>query len=254
MTLRVLVADDAALSRDRLVRMLRTDPEVEVVAECTDGNTALAAIREQAPDVAFLDVRMPGIDGIGVIGALAGQALPAFVLVTAHAAYAAAAFDLDATDYLLKPVSPIRLRTALARVRDRLTARSAAKLDRVLALLKDLGKTTARPACDRIAVHSEDRTFLLKAESIDWIEAAGNYLQVHVGTLTHTIRGTMSRIESSLDQSRFVRISRSAIVNIDRIQEIQPWFQGAHVVILRDRTRLTTSRRYRHALRRLLGK
>jgi two-component system LytT family response regulator len=253
-TLRVIVADDAALSRDRLVRLLRTDPEVEVVAECIDGNTALAAIREHAPDAAFLDVRMPGLDGIGVIGALAGQALPVFVLVTAHTAYAAEAFELDATDYLLKPVSPIRLRTALARVRERLTTRPAGKLDQVLALLKDLGRKPAPPTIDRLPVHSEDRTFFLRAESIDWIEAAGNYLQVHVGTLTHTVRGTMTRLETSLDPARFVRISRSAIVNIDRIQEIQPWFQGAHVVILRDRTRLTTSRRYRRSLSQLLGK
>jgi two-component system LytT family response regulator len=253
MSLRVVVADDAALSRDRLIRMLRADSDVEIVAACADGQAALEAIREHAPDVAFLDVRMPGLDGIGVIDALLGQALPAIVLVTAHDTYAVQAFDLDATDYLLKPVSPIRLRTTLARVRERLAARSAGKLDQVLALLRDLGGKPERTTLDRIPVHTDDRTFLLKTESIDWIEAAGNYLQVHVGKLTHMVRSTMAKLDRTLDPAMFVRISRSVIVNIERIQEIQPWFQGAHVVILKDRTRLTSSRRYRRTLRRLLS-
>jgi two-component system LytT family response regulator len=253
MSLRVVVADDQALGRNRLVRLLAMEGDVEVVASCGDGHEALSAIRGLAPDAAFLDVRMPGMDGIGVMDALRGQPLPAFVVVTAHEDYAVRAFDLDAVDYLLKPFSHARLRTALVRVRERRTTRSGAGLEQLLALVKNLGRKPERSG-DRIAVRADDRTFFLKTESIDWVEAAGKYLQVHVGTVTHTIRGTMAGLERTLEPADFVRISRSAIVNINRIQEIQPWFQGAHVVILRDRTQLTSTRRYRRHLRRLLGK
>ena len=253
MTLRVVVADDQALGRDRLVRLLSKEGDVEVVAACADGETVLEAIREHAPDAAFLDVQMPGLDGLGVMDALRGQPIPAFVLVTAHQDYAVKAFDLDAVDYLLKPFSPARLRTALVRVRERRSARSGTGLEELLSLVRNLGRNPERPA-DRIAVRADDRTFFLKTETIDWVEAAGKYLHVHVGTVTHTIRGTMAGLERSLEPADFVRISRSAIVNINRIQEIQPWFQGAHVVILRDRTQLTSTRRYRRHLRRLLGK
>jgi two-component system LytT family response regulator len=252
-TLRVVVADDQALGRDRLVRLLSKEGDVEVVAACADGETVLEAIREHAPDAAFLDVQMPGLDGLGVMDALRGQPIPAFVLVTAHQDYAVKAFDLDAVDYLLKPFSPARLRTALVRVRERRSARSGTGLEELLSLVRNLGRKPERPA-DRIAVRADDRTFFLKTETIDWVEAAGKYLHVHVGTVTHTIRGTMAGLERSLEPADFVRISRSAIVNINRIQEIQPWFQGAHVVILRDRTQLTSTRRYRRHLRRLLGK
>jgi len=252
-TLRVVVADDQALGRDRLVRLLSKEGDVEVVAACADGETVLEAIREHAPDAAFLDVQMPGLDGLGVMDALRGQPIPAFVLVTAHQDYAVKAFDLDAVDYLLKPFSPARLRTALVRVRERRSARSGTGLEELLSLVRNLGRNPERPA-DRIAVRADDRTFFLKTETIDWVEAAGKYLHVHVGTVTHTIRGTMAGLERSLEPADFVRISRSAIVNINRIQEIQPWFQGAHVVILRNRTQLTSTRRYRRHLRRLLGK
>jgi two-component system LytT family response regulator len=249
----VVVADDQALGRERLVRLLGLEEDVEVVATCSDGAEALEAIRNLAPDAAFLDVRMPGLDGMGVLDAIRGQPLPAVVLVTAHDDYAVKAFDLDAADYLLKPFSHARLRTALARVRERRAARSGAGLDQLLSLVRRLGRKAERPV-ERIAVRGDDRTFFLRTESIDWIEAAGKYLHVHVGTLIHTIRGTMAGLERTLEPADFVRISRSAIVNINRIQEIQPWFQGAHVVILKDRTQLTSTRRYRRHLRRLLGK
>ena len=252
MTLRVVIADDQSLSRDRLLRLLAAERDVEVVATCSDGRAALEAIHAHAPDVAFLDVRMPGLDGLGVIDALRGQPLPVIVLVTAHENYAVRAFDLDAADYLLKPFSPIRLRTALVRARERLAARSASRFERALALLKGRDEPP-NPAPDRVPVRTDGRTFFLKTESIDWIEAAGKYLRLHVGTATHAIRGTMRSLDRTLDPAAFVRISRSAIVNIDRIQEIQPWFQGAHMVILKDRTQLTSTRRFRRHLRRLLG-
>ena len=253
MTLRAVVADDEALGRERLVRMLEAEPDVEVVAACADGRESLEAVRKHAPDVAFLDVQMPGVDGLGVINALRGHSHPEFVLVTAYDVYAVQAFDLHAVDYILKPFSQVRLRMALARVRERRAARSAATLEQALTLLKALGHRAEHPS-GRIAVRTHERTFFLKTECIDWIEAAGKYLHVHVGKLTHKIRGTMASLEQTLDPSEFVRISRSAIVKIDCIQEIQPWFQGVHLLILRDRTQLTSTRRYRRNLRHLLGK
>jgi two-component system LytT family response regulator len=253
MTLRVVVADDDELARERLVRMLKVEPDVQLVGICADGLETLKAIRERAPDLAFLDVSMPGLDVFAVLDALRKEQVPEFVLVTAHDAYAVEAFDRGAVDYVLKPFSHARLRTALARVRDRRASRSAGGIDRVLSVLKDLEHRVEHTA-GRIAVKEGDRTFFLKVEAVDWVEAAGKYLHVHVGKQIHTIRGTMAGLQGTLDPADFVRVSRSAIVNVDRIQEIQAWFQGAHVLILRDRTQLTSTRRYRRNLRRLLGK
>jgi len=163
-TLRIVVADDQGLSRDRLLRLLEAERDVEVVATCADGSAALEAIHTCAPDVAFLDVRMPGLDGMGVVEALRGQPLPVVVLVTAHEGYAVRAFELDAADYLLKPFSPIRLRTALIRARERLAARSASRFERALEMLKARDEPPT-PAPDRVAVRTDGRTFFLKTES-----------------------------------------------------------------------------------------
>jgi two-component system LytT family response regulator len=174
------------------------------------------------------------------------------VFVTAHDTYAVRAFEVHAFDYLLKPVDEERLRTALARVRERSTAPVEDTSQRMLALLERLHARDR--GLERLVVRTQERAFFLKTETIDWIEAAGKYVHLHVGKTTHAIRGSMASLEQELDPARFVRISRSAIVNIDRIQEIQPWFQGDHVVILQDRTRLTSTRGYRETLQRLLGK
>ena len=253
MSLRVVVADDEELGRERLVRMLKRDPEVELVGVCAGGQEALETIRGLEPDVAFLDVQMPGLDAFALMAALPEGQGPAFVLVTAHENYAVRAFDRHAVDYVLKPFSHARVRTALARVRESLAARSGAGLKQVLSVLKDLEHKVDH-AAGRIAVQTDGSTFFLKVESVDWVEAAGKYLHLHVGKQVHTIRGTMAGLQETLDPADFVRVSRSAIVNVDRIQEIQPWFQGAHLLILRDRTQLTSTRRYRRNLRRLLGK
>ncbi|MGH7516395.1 MAG: LytR/AlgR family response regulator transcription factor [Gemmatimonadales bacterium] len=252
MTLRAIVADDEPMGRQRLVRLLQSEPEVEVLAACETGEQALEAIRSHAPDVAFLDVQMPGLDGFGVVEALEAAEAPAIVFVTAHDHYAVRAFEVHAFDYLLKPVDEERLRTALARVRERPAGPPEDASQRVLALLERLH--ARERGLERLVVRTQERAFFLRTETIDWIEAAGKYVHLHVGKITHPIRGSMASLEQELDPARFVRISRSAIVNIDRIQEIQPWFQGDHVVILQDRTRLTSTRGYRENLQRLLGK
>jgi len=251
-TLRAVVADDEPMGRQRLVRLLQSEPEVEVLAACETGEQALEAIRAHAPDVAFLDIQMPGLDGFGVVEALEEQPIPAIVFVTAHDHYAVRAFEVHAFDYLLKPVDEERLRAALARVRERAAPATEDTGQRVLALLE---RMQARDrGLERLVVRTQERAFFLKTETIDWIEAAGKHVNLHVGKTTQPIRGSMANLEQELDPARFVRISRSAIVNIDRIQEIQPWFQGDHVVILQDRTRLTSTRGYRENLQRLLGK
>jgi two-component system, LytTR family, response regulator len=253
-TIRAVVADDEPMGRQRLVRLLQAEPDVEVLAACDTGEQALEAIRAHAPDVAFLDIQMPGLDGFAVVEALEGDEAPAIVFVTAHDQYAVRAFEVHAFDYLLKPVDDERLRTALARVRER--ERSAAPAldtsERMLALLERLHARDR--GLERLVVRTQERAFFLKTETIDWIEASGKQVLLHVGKVTHSIRASMASLEQELDPARFVRISRSAIVNIDRIQEIQPWFQGDHVVILQDRTRLTSTRGYRENLQRLLGR
>jgi two-component system LytT family response regulator len=253
-TIRAVVADDEPMGRQRLVRLLQAEADVEVVAACESGDQVLDAIRSNAPDVAFLDIQMPGLDGFAVVEALQGDDVPAIVFVTAHDQYAVRAFEVHAFDYLLKPVDDERLRRALGRLRER--ERSAAPAvdtsERMLALLERLH--ARERGLERLVVRTQERAFFLKTETIDWIEAAGKQVQLHVGKITHSIRASMANLEQELDPARFVRISRSAIVNIDRIQEIQPWFQGDHVVILQDRTRLTSTRGYRDNLPRLLGK
>jgi two-component system LytT family response regulator len=255
-TLRVVVADDEPMGRQRLTRMLQDEPEVEVVASCGSGEEALDAIREHGPDLAFLDIQMPGLDGFGVVRLLDGERLPAFVFVTAHDHYAVRAFEVHALDYLLKPFDQGRLQTALDRARTQLgTDQAGDSAQRMLALLHELNqRQRGELGLERLVVRSQERAFFLRTESIDWVEAAGKYVHLHVGKATHLLRGSMASLEQQLDPARFVRISRSAIINIDRIQEIQPWFQGDHVVILADRTRLTSTRGYRENLHRLLGK
>jgi two-component system LytT family response regulator len=253
-TIRAVVADDEPMGRQRLVRLLQAEPDVEVLAACDTGEQALDAIRAHAPDVAFLDIQMPGLDGFDVVEALEGEEVPAIVFVTAHDQYAVRAFEVHAFDYLLKPVDDARLRTALARVRERERAATPAgdTGERMLALLERLH--ARERGLERLVVRTQERAFFLKTETIDWIEAAGKHVNLHVGKTVHPIRASMASLEQELDPASFVRISRSAIVNIDRIQEIQPWFQGDHVVILQDRTRLTSTRGYRENLQRLLGK
>jgi two-component system LytT family response regulator len=219
-------------------------------------HTRHEAIREHEPDLAFLDIQMPGLDGFGVVRALESERPPAVVFVTAHDHYAVRAFDVHALDYLLKPFDQERLQTALDRARTRLaTGQPADSTQRMLALLQELNqRQRGELGLERLVVRSQERSFFLRTDAIDWIEAAGKYVHLHVGKATHLLRGSMAGLEQQLDPARFVRISRSAIINIDRIQEVQPWFQGDHVVILQDRTRLTSTRGYRENLQRLLGK
>jgi len=249
--LTVVVADDEPLARERVLSLLAAEPDMEVVAQCRDGEEAVRAISERRPDLVLLDIQMPRMDGFDVIGAIGADRMPALIFVTAFDTHAIRAFEVRALDYLLKPFDRERFSSALRRARTQIDAQADGDLGRRLAaLMKDLKRET--PRSDRLVVKSGGRLFFLRADEIDWIEAAGNYVRLHVGTQAHLLRETMNAIESRLDPERFFRIHRSRIVNVERIQEMQPWLNGEYSIVLRTGARLTISRGYREKLQEKL--
>lgn len=252
MKIRCLVVDDEPLGRDRIVSLLRAIPEAEVVGESDTGRAAIAAITTLSPDLVFLDVQMPEVDGFGVLASIPSPSVPTVIFVTAYDEYALKAFEVHAQDYLLKPFDPDRFYTAFQRAAARIRAdRSSGANARLLALLEDIERE--RPRRTRVPIRSGGSVFFLPVEEIDWIEAADNYVRIHAKSETHVVRQTLQRMEDSLAPSVFVRIHRSTIVNVSRIKEIQPWFGGEYVILLRDGTKLQTSRRYRARLERLMA-
>jgi two-component system LytT family response regulator len=255
MTVRVVVADDEPIGRHRLVRLLQAEPDTDVVAACADGEEAVEAIREHSPDVVLLDIQMPNLDGFEVVAALGDAHQPVVIFVTAHDQYALRAFEVHAFDYLLKPVDQDRLRETIARaVSSAAKATHSTPTRRILGLLEELNARERARGRERLVVRTPERAFFLRTDTIDYIEAAGKFVHLHVGRTMHALRESMAELEQELDPARFLRISRSVIVNLDRIQEIQPWFQGDYVLILADGTKLTSTRGYRDNMRRLLGR
>lgn len=244
MTIRTLIVDDEPLARDRVKRFLRDEFDIEVVGECGNGKDAVAAIKHLKPDLVFLDIQMPEKNGFEVIRSLNGKNLPAVIFVTAYDQYALQAFDVHALDYLLKPFNRDRLHRAVERAREAVSLKRKGALDeRLMSLIADLGH--GKKYLERLVVKSAGRVSFLKADEIDWIEAAGNYVKLHVGRESHMIRETMNGIETKLDPDRFLRIHRSTVVNIDKIKELHPMFSGDYAVILLDGTELALSRNYR---------
>ncbi len=253
MKIRTLIVDDEPLARERLRTLLAEAPEVEILGECGDGRAAVAAIEDQAPDLVFLDVQMPELDGFGVLEAVDPAKLPVVVFVTAYNEHALRAFEVHALDYLLKPFDRARFDKALERARAHLQGTRSEELNQRLAALLAEMRPESKTA-DRLVVKSSGRVVFIRTTDIDWIEAADNYLNVHVGNESHLLRETMTSLESRLNPKQFLRLSRSAIANIERIKELQPMFHGDYTVILRNGTRLTLSRGYRDKLQDLLGK
>jgi two-component system LytT family response regulator len=249
--LTTVIVDDEPLARERLLSLLSTEPDVEVVAECRDGEEAVAAIADCRPDLVLLDVEMPRMDGFEVIGAIGPDKMPMVIFVTAYDQHAIRAFQVRALDYLLKPFDRERFATALERARAQLEAQTTGDLGRrLIALMNDLKKEP--PRAERLVVKSGGRLFFLRADEIDWIEAAGNYVRLHVGSRAHLLRETMNTIEGRLDPERFVRIHRSRIVNVEQIQEMQPWLNGEYSILLKSGVRLNLSRGYREKLQNRL--
>lgn len=254
MSIRALIVDDEPLARQRIRNLLKDEPDIEVVGECADGGEAVASIRDLRPDLVFLDVQMPVLDGFGVLEAVGPERMPAVIFVTAYDRYAIQAFEVNALDYLLKPFDRDRFRRALERARAQLGREPPAEVGERLAAAAEDARGAGRKTLDRIVIKSGGRVFFLRAEEIDWIEAAGNYLRIHAGGEMHLLRETMSGLEARLDPQTFLRIHRSTIVNIERIQELQPLFHGDYVVILRDGTQLNLSRGYKQRFQELFGK
>jgi len=250
MKTRTIVVDDEPLARDRLLKLLRAEPEIEVIGEAKNGREAVELIRQLKPALAFLDVQMPELDGFGVLAELAADERPAVIFVTAFDKFAFKAFEVHAVDYLLKPFDKERFQTALKRALDQL-ARSQPETmhEQLSALLNEL--RPAAPPSDRLAVKGDGRVVFVKVADIDWVEAADNYVSLHIGKDTHLLRETMTSIEQRLPREKFIRISRSTIVNMERIKELQPLFHGEYAVILRDGTKLTLSRSHRDKLQQL---
>jgi two-component system LytT family response regulator len=260
--IRALIVDDEPAARAAIRALLSGDPDIQVVGECTDGRSALEAIVEDPPDLLFLDVQMPEMDGFTMLRRLDATQVPVVVFVTAYDQYALQAFDVHALDYLLKPFDDDRFGRALERAKERVRQGKLGTLSHQLRALLDGAAPTrenvAVPAEEnllkRLMIKSEGRVSILAVKDVDWVEAQGDYVRIHAGRAWHLLRETMKRLEGQLDPARFVRIHRSTIVNVERIKELQPYFQGEYVVILHDGTSLRLSRGYRPNLERALGR
>jgi len=253
MSIRTIIVDDVELARER-IKILLDDPEVEVVAECANGREAVKAIGGLRPDLVFLDVQMPKVGGFEVVEAVGVEAMPAVIFVTAYDEYALRAFEVNAVDYLLKPFDQERLSKAVARAK-RAVGRQmpAGEIEEKLRRL--LREVRGEPQhLKRIPVKSARDTTLIPTERIDWVSAAGHYLELHVGGETHLIREQLSRLEARLDPEQFVRVHRSVIVNLDRIKSLRPLFNGDHLIILKNGQELNLSRTYHDKLMKLLAR
>ena len=241
MKLRVLIADDEPLARERLRRLVARDAELLLATECADGLSAVRALDEQPVDLAFLDVQMPGLDGFSVLERTARPPRAA-LFVTAFDEHALRAFEVAAVDYLLKPFSEPRFAQALARAKER--ARSEREDQRLLMLLESMRRR------ERLVIRDGGRVSFLPLEELDWARAAGNYVELHAGKEVHLLRGTLSGLEEQLD-ARFLRVHRSTLVNVARVRELRPLAGGDHELRLRDGTKLLLSRTHKDALERL---
>jgi two-component system LytT family response regulator len=251
-TIRTLIVDDEPLGRERIRSLLRQDPDIEVVGECGDGREAIAAIEDLQPDLLFLDVQMPEIDGFAVLEAIRSERMPSVVFVTAYDRYAVKAFEVHALDYLLKSFDRERFQAAVGRAKDRVRrARDGHVTDRLAGLLESLQER--QKFLTRILVRSSARIIFLPVDELDWAEAADNYVRLHAGKDAHLIRETLQAFAGRLDPATFLRIHRSTLVNVNRIRELRPLFHGDYAVRLKDGTELTLSRRFRASLSEPLG-
>lgn len=236
--IRTVIVEDEPLAREHLASLLRAETDVEIVGECATAAEARKAIEESRPDLVFMDIQLPEGDGMSVASERDDHRRPLVIFVTAHDEHAIRAFEIDALDYVMKPFTAVRLKATVARARDELArnrARGADALQR-----------------DRLVVKTGGRVYFVRTVDIDWCEADGNYVTLHTGPQSHVVRRTMASLEEQLDPRRFVRIHRSTMVNIDRIQELQSSFGGEYVVVLRSGARLPLSRGYRESLQQLL--
>ncbi len=247
----VLVVDDEPPARRRILSLLATHSDVQVVGECGNGREAIAAINDLGPDLVFLDVQMPEVTGFDVVQALGAGAMPVFVFATAYDEYALKAFEAHALDYLLKPFEQERFDSTLERARAHLRrAQGGLEAERLRSLLKALRD---QPRLERLPVRVGLRTRLVELQEVDYLEARANYVRLHAGERSYLVRDTLSGLEAKLDPARFLRIHRSLIVNLARVQEVESLFAGEYVLFLRGGVRLTSGRTYRASVQAALG-
>ena len=246
MIINTLVVDDEPIARLAIVRLLRDDPEIRLLGECGDGVAAVDAIRNHSPDLVFLDIQMPGITGLDVVATIGAQRMPATVFVTAYEQFAVKAFDANAVDYLVKPFSRERFADALRRVKLRLALSPGHDADASKRIMQALDALRQRDNyLSRIPIREDERVVFVDVEDIIWIRSNRNSVQIHVPGHIHELRETTSALQARLDPRRFARVHRSAIVNIQRIKTIDPWFNGHHVITLDNGQQLRMSR-YQH--------
>ncbi len=238
--IRTLIVDDEPLARERIRTLLQSEPDIEVVGECANGEEAVTALKQQGPDLLFLDVQMPGMDGFEVLHSVEPERLPLVIFVTAYDQHALKAFEVHALDYLLKPFKQARFRQTVQRARQLLGNRDAAAASKNLLAL--LGQTLPPEHLTRIPVRNGDRVVFVKTSQLDYIESAGNYVVLHSGKENHVVRETLTALEQKLDPKQFIRISRSALVNVEQIKELQPLFKGEYAVLLQNGKQLTMTR------------
>lgn len=243
--LRILIADDEPLARDRLRALLPRDDSVEIVGECASGPETVAAIRRERPDIAFLDLQMPGCDGLQAVNELSVEERPVIVFVTAHDQYAVGAFGVQAVDYVLKPFDRERLDTALKRAAENVRTRRAGDLGARIEGLLSEASAPAQPKVERLPLKTAGGIVVVRPGEIVWVEAADNYVLVHLLSRTLTVRETLSTLETRLASAHFARVSRSALVHLDQVAELQPTFHGDYIVVLRTGARLPLSRSLR---------
>ena len=246
MSLTALVIDDEPIARHAVVRLLREDPDIEVAGECGDGVSAVAAIRERSPDLVFLDIQMPAITGLDVVATIGAARMPATIFVTAYEQFAVRAFEANAVDYLVKPFSRERFAETLRRAKQRLLGARGADADTTARIMQALASLQQRDAyLERLPVRENERVVLVDVDDIVWIKASGNTLRLHLADRVHEVRETMSALAARLDPRHFARVHRSAIINVRRVKDIHPWFNGYHVVTMDTGQQLRMSR-YQH--------
>jgi two-component system LytT family response regulator len=249
--LRVLVADDEQFARQRVAQLLAAESDLLIVAECASGVETVKSIREHRPDLVFLDIQMPELDGFGVVEAIGPEHMPATVFTTAFNQHAIQAFEVNALDYLLKPIDPERMAKALDRVwawhRNSRAGDVQLQLEGLLSVVRN-----EEHHLHRILVKQDDHHVIVKVRDVQWIEAEDNYVRLHVEGTSHLVRASMSNILAKLDPKLFRRVHRSSIVNLDYIFEVHPWFSGEHVLVMKDGTRLTMSRSFRDQFKELV--
>jgi two-component system LytT family response regulator len=250
--MKALIVDDEPLARRKIRALLAGDPDVQIIGECAGGDQAIGSINELRPDLVFLDVQMPEVDGFDVLAGVARDRMPVVIFVTAYDQYCLQAFEHSALDYLLKPVDRKRFRVSLERAKSRIKSNRQIGLGAEAAIFLEQWKTRAA-YLERIAIKTAGRVLLARTDEIDWIEAQGKYVLLHIGSQSHLLRDGMAALEAQLDPRKFLRIHRSAIVNLDRIRELEPWFHNEYRVVLADGTRLMLSRSCKKKLAELLG-